>query len=103
MKKLTIALLGTCVFMAAANAQSVPGRVSGTVSGLEGTAGQATSTSGASSGSQAMSGLSNSSTLGGGLPGGYKMKFGDKVIDFRGAVGVGDDRRNFSAGVGLPF
>jgi hypothetical protein len=46
---------------------------------------------------------SNKRLVGGGLPGGYKMKLGDKIIDFRGAVGVGDDRRNFSAGVGVPF
>jgi hypothetical protein len=31
------------------------------------------------------------------------VKMGDKVITFRGAVGVGDDRANFRAGAGIPF
>jgi hypothetical protein len=47
--------------------------------------------------------LPNSALLGGELPGGVKMKLGDKVIDLRGNVGVGDNGGNFKAGVGLPF
>ena len=43
------------------------------------------------------------SLLGGELPGGVKMKLGDKVINLRGNVGVGDNGGNFKAGVGLPF
>jgi hypothetical protein len=37
------------------------------------------------------SNLPNSSFLGGELPGGVKMKLGDKVIDLCGNVGVGDN------------
>jgi hypothetical protein len=47
--------------------------------------------------------LPNSSLLGGELPGGVKVKLGDKVINLRGNVGVGDNGGNFKAGVGLPF
>ena len=47
--------------------------------------------------------LSTNSLVGGELPGGVKMKLGDKVIDLRGNVGVGDNGGNFKAGVGLPF
>jgi hypothetical protein len=43
----------------------------------------------------------SSSLLGGELPGGVKVKLGDKVL--RGNVGVGDNGGNFKAGVGLPF
>jgi len=32
-----------------------------------------------------------------------KVKLGDKVINLRGNVGVGDNGGNFKAGVGLPF
>ena len=35
--------------------------------------------------------------------GGVKVKLGDKVINLRGNVGVGDNGGNFKAGVGLPF
>ena len=57
------------------------------------------------SGSQASgsTNLPNSSFLGGELPGGVKVKLGDKVISLRGNVGVGDNGDNFKAGVGLPF
>jgi hypothetical protein len=47
--------------------------------------------------------LPTGSLAGGELPGGVKMKLGDKVIDLRGNVGVGDNGGNFKAGVGLPF
>jgi len=90
------------VFASAANAQSVSGRVTGTVGEAVAGAGQA----GAGlSGSQApsSSNSSNSSLLGGELPAGVKMKLGDKVINLRGNVGVGDNGGNFKAGVGLPF
>ena len=43
------------------------------------------------------------SSVGGELPGGLSVKVGDRVIKFRGAVGVGDDRTNFRAGAGIPF
>ena len=90
------------VFASAANAQSVSGRVTGTVGEAVAGAGQA----GAGlSGSQAPSSSnpSNSSLLGGELPAGVKMKLGDKVINLPGNVGVGDNGGNFKAGVGLPF
>ena len=32
-----------------------------------------------------------------------KVKLGDKVINLRGNVGLGDNGGNFKAGVGLPF
>ena len=91
-------------FASEANAQSVSGRVTGTVGEVGSVAGQATGGAGAA-GSQTPSSTSppNSSVLGGELPGGVKMKLGDKMIDLRGNVGVGDNGGNFKAGVGLPF
>jgi hypothetical protein len=93
------------VFASAANAQNVSGRVSGAVGETGSVAGQATMGSSGPSGSPAAgsSSLPNSSVLGGELPGGVKMKLGDKVIDLRGNVGLGDNGGNFKAGVGLPF
>jgi hypothetical protein len=92
------------IFASAANAQSVSGRVSGTVGEVGSVAGQASVGAG-SSGSQGPGSINlpNSSLLGGELPGGVKMKLGDKVINLRGNVGVGDNGGNFKAGVGLPF
>jgi hypothetical protein len=54
---------------------------------------------------QASGGVGNlgGSMTGGDLPAGFGVKAGDKVIQFRGAVGVGDDRSNVRAGVGIPF
>jgi hypothetical protein len=105
MKRVGI-VIGSIAFVlaSAANAQSVSGRVTGTVGEVGAVAGQAAVSAG-SSGSQASGGtnLPNSSSLGGELPGGVKMKLGDKVIDFRGNVGVGNNGGNFKAGVGLPF
>jgi opacity protein-like surface antigen len=85
------------VFASAANAQSVSGRVTGTV----GEAGAGAGLSGSQAPSS--SNPSNSSLLGGELPAGVKMKLGDKVINLPGNVGVGDNGGNFKAGVGLPF
>jgi hypothetical protein len=92
------------VFASAANAQSVSGRVTGTVGEAGAGAGQAAAGAGLT-GSQAPSSSnpSNSSLLGGELPAGVKMKLGDKVINLPGNVGVGDNGGNFKAGVGLPF
>jgi hypothetical protein len=75
-----------------------------TVSEVGSAAGQAAVGAGPS-GSQASgsTNLPNSSLLGGELPGGVKMKLGDKVINLRGNVGVGDNGGNFKAGVGLAF
>jgi len=104
MKRIGIAAV-VFVFASAANAQSVSGRVTGAVGEVGSVAGQ-TGVGPALSGPQApgSSNLPNSSFLGGELPGGVnKMKLGDKVIDLRGNVGVGDNGGNFTAGVGLPF
>ena len=84
------------VFSSAANAQSVSGRVTGTV----GEAGAGAGLSGSQA--RSSSNPSNSSLLGGELPAGVKMKLGDKVINLPGNVGVGDNGGNFKAGVGLP-
>jgi hypothetical protein len=94
----------TFAFASAANAQSISSRVTGSVGEVGSVAGQAGVSSG-SSGSPATTStnLPNSPLLGGELPGGVKMKLGDKVIDLRGNVGVGDNGGNFKAGVGLPF
>ena len=105
MKRIGIAIAGAVfVFASAANAQSVSGRVTGAVGEIGSVAGQAAADTGPT-GSQTpgSSNLPNSSPLGGELPGGVKMKLGDKVIDLRGNVGVGDNGGNFKAGVGLPF
>lgn len=92
------------IFASGARAQSVSGRVTGTVGEVGSVAGQANVSSGPS-GSQAAgsSNLPSGSVVGGELPGGVKMKLGDKEIKLRGNLGVGDNGGNFKAGVGLPF
>jgi len=105
MKRIGVVIGSAALVLAsAANAQSVSGRVTGTVGEVGSVAGQATAGVGPS-GSQApgSANLPNGSLLGGELPGGVKMKLGDKVINLRGNVGVGDNGGNFKAGVGLPF
>jgi hypothetical protein len=105
MKKgvITVAI-ATLVMANAATAQSVTGRVTGAVGEVGSVAGQA-SAGAASSGSQSLgsTNLPTGSVVGGELPGGVKMKLGDKVFDLRGDVGVGDNGGNFKAGVGLTF
>src|SRR5262249_61113987 len=90
------------VFDGAANPPSVSGRVTGPVGEAVAGAGQAGARL---SGSQApsSSNSSNSSLLGGELPAGVKMKLGDKVINLRGNVGVGDNGGNFTDRGGLSF
>ncbi len=103
MDKVTIALTGVfLVFATQAMGQSVSGGVAGAVGGV---AGQVTAGVTAGGGSQTSNGLdlSTGSNVGGELPGGFGVKMGDKVVKFRGAVGVGDDRNNVKAGVGVPF
>jgi hypothetical protein len=46
--------------------------------------------------------LTTGSLVGGPTPGGLGVRMGDKVIKFRGGVGLGDDR-GAHAGVGIPF
>jgi hypothetical protein len=92
-------------FASAANAQSVTSRVTGTVGEIGSSiAGQASAGTGPN-GSRTLGdpNLPTNSQIGGELPGGAKMKLGDKVIDLRGNVGVGNNGGNFKAGVGLPF
>jgi hypothetical protein len=103
MKRIGIVIANIAfIFASAANAQSVSGRVTSTVGEVGSVAGQAAVGAGPS-GSQASgsTNLPNSSLLGGELPGGVKVKLGDKVINLRGNVGVGDNGGNFKAGV--PF
>jgi hypothetical protein len=105
MKRIGIVIANIAfIFASAANAQSVSARVTSTVGEVGSVAGQAAVGAGPS-GSQASgsTNLPNSSFLGGELPGGVKVKLGDKVISLRGNVGVGDNGDNFKAGVGLPF
>jgi hypothetical protein len=96
--------IATLVITNAANAQSVSGRVTGTVGEVGSVTGQASAgTAPSASHPLGSTDLSTNSLVGGELPGGVKMKLGDKVIDLRGNVGVGDNGGNFKAGVGLPF
>ncbi len=110
MDKVTIALAGLfLVFAARADAQSISNRVTGVTSGAASVVGGATAGVTGLSGPQT-SGVANpindsstGSTTGGVLGGAFGIKAGDKVIQFRGAATVGDDRGNFKAGVGIPF
>ena len=87
------------LFVSAAGAQSVPGKVTSTVNSL-GLAGQPGTGAGASA-SPALDLYGNPS--GSDVPGGMGVKMGDKVIKFRGAVGGDDRSNNAKAGVGIPF
>ena len=101
MDKVTIGLASLILLLAAeADAQSVSSRVTGAVSGVGSVAVDAT-TGGAPAADPYR--VSPGSAAGGDLSGGVGMKVGEKVIKFRGAVGVGDDRGNVKAGVGVPF
>lgn len=101
MMKFAIVLSGLlALFASAVHAQtSLPNRAASAINGAEGLAGPTVTPPPGTSGVD----LSANSTAGGDLPGGFGMKVGDKVIKFRGAVGVGDDRSNAKAGVGIPF
>jgi hypothetical protein len=89
-----------------ANAQSVS-KVTGAVSGVGGVAGVATPgvTSSAAGGPSVTSTPGNplGTSMGGDLPGALKFKAGDRTLQLRGSAGVGDDRGNFKAGLGIPF
>jgi hypothetical protein len=104
MKRIGIVIANiTFIFASAANAQSVSGRVTSTVGEVGPVAGQAAVGAGPSGSQASGSNLPSGSLLGGELPGGVKVKLGDKVINLRGNVGVGDNGGNFKAGIGLPF
>jgi hypothetical protein len=103
MNKVTIALATTfLVFATQAMGQGVPGKVGDAVNGVGAAASQAAS-------GVAGGGLSNGfdlsagSNVGGEVPGGLGVKMGKKVIQLRGAVGVGDNSSNAKAGIGIPF
>jgi hypothetical protein len=106
MDKIPIAL--ACValaFVFEANAQSVP-KVTGAVGGVAGSV-----AGGAPSGGLSMTSPSAVGTpgnplgtgMGGDLPGALKFKAGDRTLQLRGSAGVGDDRGNIKAGLGIPF
>src|SRR5262245_50731032 len=106
MQKTAIALASMLLMFAVpANAHNLSSRVTGTVGGVGSTANGATAGVTGIGGSQSSgsAAISSGTMSGGDLPGGFGVKAGDKVIQFRGAVGVGDDRSNFRAGVGIPF
>src|SRR5262245_61828479 len=98
MQNIAIGLVGTLLMLAVpANAQSLSDRVTGTVGGVGNAVGGATSGVAGSGGSlsSGSAAISSGTLSGGDLPAGFGVKAGDKVIQFRGAVGVGDDRSNF--------
>jgi len=108
MDKVTIGLAGLLlVFAGEAYAQGVTSRVTGTVGAVGSIAGGVASpgASASQAGSLANPGTGpvSGSTIGGALPGALEFKAGDKMIQFRGAAGVGDDKGNFKAGLGIPF
>ena len=91
MKRAIIALASILsIFATQAVAQTASRRVTEQLGGVGLLPGQVTT--GVPGGSQA-----------GEVPSGLGVKVGDKVIKFRGAAGVGDDRNNFKAGLGIPF
>jgi hypothetical protein len=104
MNKIAVGLTGILLVVpVGAKAQSISGRVTGAVGGIEGAA----SSAGISGASQTNSTNPTSGSMGGAaggaLPGALDFKAGDRTIQFRGAAGVGDDRGNFKAGLGIPF
>jgi hypothetical protein len=110
MDRITIGL--TSIFLVLtieAHGQNITSRATGAVNGVGSAAGAATagvlgqSGSPGSNLSAPANGPGNGSAVGGNLPGALGIKAGDKVIEFRGSGGVGDDRGNFKAGLGIPF
>jgi hypothetical protein len=100
---------------ASSHAQSIS-RVTGVVGATAGSAaasvGVSAGTGGSASGGGSGSGTADLSGLGsalsgqtysGDLPGAVGVKMGDKVIQFRGAVGFGDQQNNYKVGAGIPF
>jgi hypothetical protein len=112
--KLGIATFFLMVVAASSQAQSV-GKITGAVGGAVGSAAASVGVSAGSGGSGAsggsggtadLSGLGNAlsgPTYSGVVPGALGVKMGDKVIQFRGAVGLGDQQNNYKIGAGIPF
>ena len=104
--KFGIGTLLILVSLASTHAQSV-GKVTGIVGATAGSAAASVGVSaGASGGGADLSGLGNAlagPTYSGELPGRMGVKMGDKVIQFRGAVGFGDQQNNYKIGAGIPF
>jgi hypothetical protein len=105
MHKIAVGLAGLALaFACEANAQNVS-KVTSAVGGVAGVAGGATSsvTSLTSPPAAGTPGSPLGTNVGGDLPGALKFKAGDRTLQLRGAAGVGDDRGNFKAGLGIPF
>ena len=109
--KFGIGTLLILVSLASTHAQSV-GKVTGIVGATAGSAAASVGVSGgasaggASGGGADLSGLGNAlagPTYSGELPGRMGVKMGDKVIELRGAVGLGDQQNNYKIGAGIPF
>jgi len=109
MNRIVFGIAGTFLLLATnAEAQSVSNRVTGTVGSLGSVVGGAGSA--ASAASSPTAGITSSgngtlpgSAVGGNLPGALGFKAGNRMIEFRGSAGVGDDRGNVRAGLGIPF
>jgi len=107
--KLGIAAAFLMVVAASSQAQSV-GKITGVVGGAAGSAAASVGVSAGAGGSGASGGgggTADLSALGNALSGptysGVVPKMGDKVIQFRGAVGFGDQQNNYKIGAGIPF
>jgi hypothetical protein len=87
-----------------ASAQSIS-KVTGAVGSVTGgvTSGLGVTSNMASPSSTGPSGLPAGSSVGGNLPGAIDFNAAGRNMQLRGAAGVGDDRGNFKAGLGIPF
>jgi hypothetical protein len=109
MNRIVFGIAGTFLLLATnAEAQNVSNRVTGTVGGVGSVAGGAGSAASAAGSPTASitnpgNGTLPGSATGGNLPGALGFKAGNRVIEFRGAAGVGDDRGNVKAVLGIPF
>lgn len=100
------------LFAASAHAQNVSGGATGAAgAAVGGVTGGVTSGLGGAAGPGAANPYSalndpilpDSSNTGGDVSGGLGVKVGDRLIKFRGAVGVGQDRSDFKAGAAIPL
>ena len=99
-------VIGLAATQASAQAVSKVTGAAGSVTGGGGMASSGlgvTSNNMASPSSSAPGGLPTGSAVGGSLPGAIDFKAAGRTMQFRGAAGVGDDRGNFKAGLGIPF
>ena len=105
MDKITIAVACATwlMFAGAANAQSISGQVTGSVGASVGGAMSTVGSAANPTRANPYSVLNDSANAGGDVSGGLGLKVGDRIIKFRGAVGVGEDSRDFRAGAAVPF